>query len=306
MTKMILSNRVSFHSPADDLPDITSTSTAAAASDEKNLEKAQDLTNISIKPKIIQRRVNTPSDKFKLNTTFFLDGDLSSPYAQTPFLLVFNKPINVVTSIGNDTLRCPSGVRDTVSKYLPPVIDGNVIGSEISSNYNNTGKKKGGKKGKKEGGSSDTFHPVGRLDFETHGLLLFSSNGGLTNKLLSPTGGITKTYIATVENEVNEEELIERMKTGVDISAGNVKAEILSVVENEGDSKLSDITLEVKEGKHRMVRKMLFNVGHPVVGLKRIKVGEIVLDDEKTKSGTFRVLTGAEERWMMGLDFDKS
>ena len=122
---------------------------------------------------------------------------------------------------------------------------------------------------------------------------------------MSPTGGITKSYIATVENEVNEEELIERMK-GVDISAGNVKAEILSVVENEGDSKLSDITLEVKEGKHRMVRKMLFNVGHPVVGLKRIKVGEIVLDDEKTKSGTFRVLTGAEERWMMGLDFDRS
>ena len=177
MTKMILSNRVSFHSPADDLPDITPTSTAAAASDEKNLEKAQDLTDISTKPKIIQRRVNTPSDKFKLNTIFFLDGDLYSPYAQTPFLLVFNKPINVVTSIGNDTLRCPSGDRDTVSKYLPPVIDGNVIGSEISSNNNNTGKKKGGKKGKKEGGSSDTFHPVGRLDFETHGLCCLAQMG---------------------------------------------------------------------------------------------------------------------------------
>jgi len=172
------------------------------------------------------------------------------------------------------------------------------------------------------------MHPVGRLDYDTSGLLLFSSKGTLTQTLLHPNNKVQKEYLALVVGEVDEEELRQKLKDGVETSMGAFPADLVSAraiprddvaalirdiltnlppeydvkqLEEKGylffkDAKhLSEVRLVVEEGKHRMVRRILANSGHPVIGLKRLRLGVIQLDD--LPEGTARELTKEEEAW---------
>jgi pseudouridine synthase len=162
------------------------------------------------------------------------------------------------------------------------------------------------------------MHPVGRLDYDTTGLLLFSSSGPLTQALLHPKHAIEKEYVATVTGVVQEEALRATLRDGVATGEGVHTAELLSVSHvpqtlvanylqriqaefptsyNLTDLKqrgyldvleatdLSIVTLTVSEGKHRMVRRMLANTGHPVVSLHRTRIGAIRLVEEPTSEG---------------------
>lgn len=113
------------------------------------------------------------------------------------------------------------------------------------------------------------LHPVGRLDAETDGLLLFSSDGALTQWLLHPKRAVEREYQATVAPEPDET-LAERLAAGIRTSDGIFCARVLS---QEG----ATVTLVVTEGKHRMVRRMLANAGHPVLALRRLRYGPFVL-----------------------------
>jgi 23S rRNA pseudouridine2605 synthase len=177
------------------------------------------------------------------------------------------------------------------------------------------------------------LHPVGRLDYDTSGLLLFSSVGVLTQKLLHPTHAIPKQYMAIVQGQVEEDELKEKLSTGVETADGTYSAQLIDVqhltetdsqqvwqhvretlppeydvdeleerqlLPPDGDAPiLSKVRVVVTEGKHRMVRRMLANCGHGVVELKRERQGVIELGDLPLSD--FRRLTPEEHAWAQSL-----
>lgn len=114
--------------------------------------------------------------------------------------------------------------------------------------------------------------PVGRLDKDTEGILLFTNNGKLAHELLSPKKHIKKIYYALLEKEIGDES-IEKLKQGVDIGGYITQpAEVEKISTNE-------IHLTISEGKFHQVKKMLIAVGNKVEYLKRIKFGKISLND---------------------------
>ena len=115
------------------------------------------------------------------------------------------------------------------------------------------------------------YHPVGRLDADTSGLLLFSKHGHLTQRLLHPKHEIPRRYRAT-SNETFTETERDAIERGVQTSLGVFSGQ---VVHFDG----STIELVVKEGKHRMVRRMLANVNRPVETLLRLEYGPFHLGD---------------------------
>ncbi|MEQ1567206.1 MAG: pseudouridine synthase [Myxococcota bacterium] len=139
-----------------------------------------------------------------------------------------------------------------------------------------------------EGAAADLvdrgLHPVGRLDAETDGLLLFSSDGALTQWLLHPRRQVVRVYRAVVEG-APAPELGGRLAAGIDTADGTWAAELRSV-----DGQV--LVVAVTEGKHRMVRRLLANAGHPVVELRRLSYGPFILGD--LAPGGWRVPTETE------------
>ncbi len=126
------------------------------------------------------------------------------------------------------------------------------------------------------------LHPVGRLDKDTSGLLLFSRDGGLTQGLLHPRRAVPRRYRATVEAVPDDLEAL--LAAGVTTAEGTFTAEDVAI---DGVA----VSLTVREGKHRMVRRMLANAGAPVVGLHRLAYGPVSLDSLDV--GQWRILDDA-------------
>lgn len=128
------------------------------------------------------------------------------------------------------------------------------------------------------------LHPVGRLDADTSGLLLFSSDGQLTQALLHPKRAVPRRYVATVDVDPPGD-LPERLADGVLTSLGSFAGEVVAV-------RGRDVELIVTEGKHRMVRRMLHNAGASVVALHRVaygpvELGELALGEVREVSDAF-------------------
>jgi 23S rRNA pseudouridine2605 synthase len=132
------------------------------------------------------------------------------------------------------------------------------------------------------------FH-VGRLDYDTEGLILLTNDGELAHRLAHPRYGVLKTYLADVRGPVPRD-LARRMTTGVELEDGTVTADRFRVVEQAGPRVLVEITLH--EGRKHVVRRMLAEVGHPVSRLVRTQVGPISLGS--LRQGTTRRLSTAE------------
>lgn len=114
------------------------------------------------------------------------------------------------------------------------------------------------------------FHPVGRLDRDTSGLLLFSRDGQLTQRLLHPRHQVPRRYEATVS--ALPEGLGDALAAGVETSMGTFPATLVSA-----DPSTGRVVVEVTEGKHRMVRRVLANAGAPVETLHRSHHGPVAL-----------------------------
>lgn len=128
--------------------------------------------------------------------------------------------------------------------------------------------------------------PVGRLDLDTEGLLLFTNDGPLTHHLLSPTHHIPKTYYAILDKEVPES-AIEVFNEGVDIGDDKLTmpAELLILSEKEAQ-------LTILEGRFHQVKRMFEAVGCTVTYLKRISMGSLELGN--LQKGEYRKLTEEE------------
>jgi len=127
--------------------------------------------------------------------------------------------------------------------------------------------------------------PVGRLDYDSEGLLLLTNDGNFTYAVLHPSKKIPKTYLVKVR-EVLEDDEIEKLRKGIRLEDGvTAPAKVKRIRKTENNSWL-EITLH--EGKKRQIRRMLDKVGHPVLKLKRIRINGIELGN--LESGKYRYL----------------
>lgn len=132
---------------------------------------------------------------------------------------------------------------------------------------------------------------VGRLDYETEGLLVLTNDGDLTQLLTHPKFGVAKTYLAEVEGVPTPGEL-RTLRTGVDLDDGpTAPASVALVQEREPGAA---IELTIHEGRNRQIRRMCAAVGHPVRRLVRTRIGP--LSDRKLRPGEWRPLSVAEVR----------
>ncbi len=133
------------------------------------------------------------------------------------------------------------------------------------------------------------FH-VGRLDADTEGLLLLTNDGELANRLIHPSFGVEKTYVATVK-ELTKQSLLDLTK-GVELDDGMAKASKARIMERAKNRVMVEVVIH--EGRNRIVRRMFDAVGSPVTGLVRTKIGPVHLGQQRP--GVLRVINGAQLR----------
>ncbi|MGL4731582.1 MAG: pseudouridine synthase [Clostridium sp.] len=146
----------------------------------------------------------------------------------------------------------------------------------------------------------ERIYPIGRLDYDTSGLILLTNDGEIYNKVIHPRVEKNKVYIATVKGVVTIKD-IEKLCNGVDIGGyvtAPAKCRILKVNTKDIKNPLSEIELIIHEGKNRQVRKMCDSVNHKVIRLKRLSVGNIKLGN--LKEGQYRHLTESEIKYLKG------
>jgi 23S rRNA pseudouridine2605 synthase len=171
--------------------------------------------------------------------------------AEKPVYIALNKPIGAITSTSDERGRIT--VMDLV-KDIP-----------------------------------ERIFPVGRLDFNTSGLLIMTNDGELSQKLTHPSHKIYKTYRAKVTGVLSPER-ISKLTKGVDIGGFVTSPAIVSLIKQSEKFAIAEI--KIFEGKNRQVRKMLASVGNKVLELERIAIGDVYLGH--LKEGHYRKLTNQE------------
>ncbi len=133
--------------------------------------------------------------------------------------------------------------------------------------------------------------PVGRLDMDTHGLLLLTNDGDLAHRLMHPSYGVDKTYCAKVSGQVSAR-VISALKSGVELDDGCTSPAEARLISATRETSL--VELVIHEGKNRQVRRMFDAVGHKVIDLVRTSYGPLNLSG--LAEGDWRELTPAEIR----------
>lgn len=144
-----------------------------------------------------------------------------------------------------------------------------------------------------KGGIRDYVYPVGRLDYESEGLLLLTSDGDLAARLTHPSHEVEREYHARVRG-VPDRHAIERLAAGIMVEGRKTApagVTLLKIME-AADGPDSVLSIVLHEGRNRQVRRMCEAVGHPVVRLRRVRIGPIT--DERIRPGEFRELDAKE------------
>ncbi|GIP52067.1 MULTISPECIES: pseudouridine synthase [Paenibacillus] len=173
--------------------------------------------------------------------------------AEKKIYIVFNKPKGVITSASD-----PQG-RKIVTDYLK--------------------------------GITERLYPVGRLDYDTEGLLLLTNDGDFAHLLTHPKHHVPKTYHATVKGVPHGTEL-DKLKKGVMLEDGMTAPAEVEYQDIDPEQKHSTISITIYEGRNRQVRRMFDAIKHPVTKLKRISFGDLYLGN--LKRGLYRHLTKEE------------
>ena len=144
----------------------------------------------------------------------------------------------------------------------------------------------------------ERVYPIGRLDYETSGLLLLTNDGDLTYKLTHPKHEVDKTYLARVKGRLTKSE-IENFKNGLKIEDYVTSKAKLKVIKYDEKKDTSILEIKIHEGKNRQVRKMCKAINHPVLRLKRTAMGKIKIQD--CESGKYRYLTDNEIKYLKNI-----
>lgn len=193
------------------------------------------------------------------NDTVWVDGKKLYLPEQKVYLMM-NKPKGVVCTVSDDRER------KTVIDLLP------------------------------EGYKHKRIFPIGRLDYDSEGLLLLTTDGDLANRLMKPSSEIPKTYICKVEGQVPEADLA-KLRKGVILDGTKTKKAKIKVLEFDG--KISRIEVTITEGRNRQIRRMFETVNKEVIFLNRVAIGSLRLGG--ISRGEVRVLKDAEVNYLMKL-----
>ena len=138
-------------------------------------------------------------------------------------------------------------------------------------------------------GITERIYPVGRLDYDSEGLLLLTNDGELMNKLLHPKYKIAKTYRAKILGNISQENL-KKLCEGIELEDGLTAPAKFSLI--GAGKNFSTVEITIHEGRNRQIRRMFAAVGHEVISLRRIKFAGVTL--KNLPVGKFRSLTEEE------------
>ena len=137
----------------------------------------------------------------------------------------------------------------------------------------------------------ERIYPVGRLDYDSEGLLLLTNDGEMAQRLTHPSCEVDKVYLARVTGNPSNE-AIDRLRRGVFMEGDERRTYPATVRVVRDESLFSDVVVTIHEGRNRQVRRMFDAVGHKVLLLRRIRFGPLELGD--LKRGQWRELTPQE------------
>jgi 23S rRNA pseudouridine2605 synthase len=145
-------------------------------------------------------------------------------------------------------------------------------------------------------GISERVFPVGRLDYDSEGLLLLTNDGNFSQRVQHPRFKIPKTYKVKIEGNLTKSE-VRALSGGLRLSDGNFNPENLQILRT--GRKASWLTMTITEGRNRLIRRGMRSLGHPVVRLIRAAIADISLGN--MKAGTFRHLTKKEVHHLLSF-----
>jgi 23S rRNA pseudouridine2605 synthase len=134
------------------------------------------------------------------------------------------------------------------------------------------------------------LHPVGRLDFNTEGLIILTNDGELT-QLLTKGGRVEKVYHVKVKGSPGEEQ-IERLRRGINLGKTRTAPAAINLIERTKEAGNTWFEVKLREGKNQQIRRMFDSIGHSVVKLRRVKIGNVT--DAGLAPGQHRELTSNE------------
>ena len=188
----------------------------------------------------------------------FVDGNLISKEETALEYYIMNKPKGVVCTVSDDRGR------KTVMEYLPE--------------------------------TKARLFPVGRLDYETEGLLILTNDGDLAFRLTHPANEVPKTYLVRIEGTMTEKDL-NPIRSGVELDGVLTKKCKAHIVET--NKAYTKVHITITEGKNRQVRRMFESIGKTVAFLKRVSIGKLKLTG--LDRGEVRALTEQEILYLKGL-----
>lgn len=147
--------------------------------------------------------------------------------------------------------------------------------------------------------SKEVF-PVGRLDIDTHGLLLLTNDGKLAHDLLSPKRHVDKTYMAQVKGIMTQED-VETFTKGIPLKDFTCQPARLDLVSVDTEKNQSQIRVTIAEGKFHQVKRMVGYCGKEVVDLQRLTMGTLVLDENLERGGWRRLTKGELENLLASI-----
>ena len=148
------------------------------------------------------------------------------------------------------------------------------------------------------GDIKERIYPIGRLDYETSGLLILTNDGDLTYKLTHPKHEVDKTYMAIVKGIPTIDEMKE-FEEGLYIEDYKTAPAKIKIVKKDEEKNYAICEIKIHEGRNRQVRKMCRAIEHPVLRLRRVAMGKITL--RETKVGEYRHLSTEEVEYLKGL-----
>lgn len=141
-------------------------------------------------------------------------------------------------------------------------------------------------------------YPVGRLDYDTSGILLLTNDGDFAHLMMHPKSEIEKVYIAKVKG-IPARENLKKLAKGIELEDGLTAPAKVKVLSIDKKKKTAIIEITIHEGRNRQVRRMFEKIGHPVMKLKREKYGFLTLDG--LNAGEMRELTPHEVKQLRAL-----
>ena len=140
------------------------------------------------------------------------------------------------------------------------------------------------------------IYPVGRLDYDSEGLLLLTNDGDLTNKLTHPKHNISKTYIVRIDDKLSESEK-QKLEGGIVLEGYKLHPCNISIIQQ--NLKFTELQIVIYEGRNREIRKIFNSIGKNVIFLKRIKIADLSLGN--LKRGEYRALSDKEINYLKSL-----